>query len=118
MSIIALMGSYLAAAIGMATPLTFAGLGESVSEKSGVLNIGVEGIMLTGAFSSFIITYKTGSLFLGVLAGMLGGVIIGLIHAVLSIKCKANQTIVGLALNFFCYRNYKLSIFDGIWPKL
>lgn len=100
MSIVALMGSYLAAAIGMATPLTFAGLGESVSEKSGVLNIGIEGIMLTGAFSSFITTYKTGSLFLGVLAGMLGGVIISLIHAVLSIKCRANQTIVGLALNF------------------
>lgn len=100
MNIIALIASYLAAAIQMATPLAFAGLGESVSEKAGVLNIGIEGIMLTGAFSSFITTYKTGSLFLGILAGMLGGLVISMLHAVLSIKCKANQTIVGLALNF------------------
>ncbi|SDK10893.1 simple sugar transport system permease protein [Natronincola ferrireducens] len=92
--------AYLAAAIKMAIPITLAGLGESISEKSGVLNIGIEGIMLGGAFGSFIIAYFTDNLFLGVLAGILSGIIVSLIHAVISIKCKADQTIVGLALNF------------------
>lgn len=95
-----IMTSYLATAVNMATPLVLAGLGETISEKSGILNISVEANLLAGAFAGFIVAFLTKSLFLGVLAGMAGGVIVSMIHAVLSIKCKANQTIVGLALNF------------------
>lgn len=96
----AIMTSYLAAAVKMATPLVLAGLGETISEKSGILNISVEANLLAGAFAGFIVAFFTDNLLLGVLAGMAGGVIVSMIHAVLSIKCKVNQTIVGLALNF------------------
>lgn len=97
---IALITMFLIASVRMATPLILAGLGEAVSEKAGILNIGVEAIMLSGAFFSFIVAFFTGNLFLGLLAGILGGIFVSMIHAVLSIHCKANQTIAGLALNF------------------
>jgi len=84
----------------MATPLILAGLGEAISEKAGIINIGVEGIMLSGAFFSFIVSFFTGNLLFGLLAGIAGGIMVSMIHAVLSIHCQANQTIVGLALNF------------------
>lgn len=90
----------LAASIRMATPLTLAGLGETFSEKSGILNIGLEGIMLSGAFFSFISAYYTQSLLVGVLCGCLGGILISMIHGFVSIKFNMDQTISGLALNF------------------
>lgn len=90
----------IATALRIATPLALAGLGETISEKSGILNIGLEGIMLTGAFFSFITTFATDNLILGVLAGIAAGIILSLVHGVLSIECKADQTIVGLAINF------------------
>lgn len=98
--LIATLTTFLAATIRMATPLTLAGLGETISEKSGVINIGVEAIMLSGAFFSFLTVFATGNHFLGLLAGMAGGAAVSMVHAVVSLRCKANQTIVGLALNF------------------
>lgn len=95
------LSSFLTAAVRQAIPLTLAGLGVACSEKSGVLNIGEEGIMLNGAFVGFIIAFYTGNLFLGIIGGAIGGVLIALIHAFLCIKCRANQTVVGLSLNFF-----------------
>jgi len=92
--------AFLAASLRMATPLALAGIGEAISEKSGVLNIGLEAIMLMGAFCGFIVTFFSGSLILGLFAGMAGGVTISMIHAFFSISVKVNQTIVGLALNF------------------
>lgn len=91
----------LAACIRMAAPLTIAGLGEALSERAGILNLGLEAIMLCGAFASFITTFFTDSLALGILAGILAGAVIAMIHALLCIRFRANQTIVGLALNFF-----------------
>jgi general nucleoside transport system permease protein len=99
-TLIATLTTFLAATIRMATPIALAGLGETISEKSGVINIGVEAIMLSGAFFSFITVFSTGSFALGLLAGMAGGAVVSMIHAVVSLRCKANQTIVGLALNF------------------
>jgi simple sugar transport system permease protein len=95
------ISAFLAAAVRMAIPLTLAGLGETVSERSGIINIGVEAIMLCGAFFSFLTVYMTGNFTLGLMAGMAGGVAMSLIHALLSLKCRADQTIAGLALNFF-----------------
>ena len=89
----------LASGVRMAMPLLYAGLGELISERSGVLNIGMEGVMLCGAFFSFAGAYYTGSLALGVLIGMLGGAAISLIHGVICVKGKQNQTVSGLALN-------------------
>lgn len=99
-SAITLLTTYLAASVRMAVPLTLAGLGEAVSEKSGVINIGLEAIMLLGAFCSFIVTFYTKNLILGLAAGALGGAAVSMLHAVLSIYCRVNQTISGLALNF------------------
>jgi simple sugar transport system permease protein len=92
--------AFLAAAVRMAIPLTLAGLGETVSERSGIINIGVEAIMLSGAFFSFLTVFTTGNIFLGIAAGIAGGAAISVIHGVLSLKCRADQTITGLALNF------------------
>jgi general nucleoside transport system permease protein len=93
--------TFAAAAVRMATPLALAGLGEAYSERSGLLNIGLEAIMLSGAFCGFIVANITQNLVLGIMAGMLGGLAISLIHALLSVSCRADQTIAGLALNFF-----------------
>lgn len=89
----------LASGVRMAMPLLYGGLGEMISERSGVLNIGMEGVMLCGAFFSFAGAYYTGSLALGVLLGMLGGALISLIHGLLCVRGKQNQTVSGLALN-------------------
>jgi simple sugar transport system permease protein len=97
---LAAISAFLAATVRMAVPLALAGLGETVSEKSGVINIGVEAIMLCGAFFSFIVVFATKSFALGVLAGIAGGMAVSLIHGFLSLKCRADQTIAGLALNF------------------
>ena len=93
--------TFASATLRMATPLALSGLGEAYSERSGILNIGLEAIMLSGAFSGFIVANITGNLALGILAGVMGGLAISLIHAFLSVSCRADQTIAGLALNFF-----------------
>ena len=98
-SIVALI-ALLASSIRIATPLALAGMGETVSEKAGILNIGLEGMMLMGAFTGFLTTFFTDNILLGALAGILTGIAFSLLHAVLSIEFKADQTIVGLALNF------------------
>lgn len=84
-----------------ATPLVLAGLGELVTEKSGVLNLGVEGMMLVGAVAGFIGALESGNLYLGLLVAMVMGIVIALIHAVLTISFAANQVATGLALTIF-----------------
>jgi simple sugar transport system permease protein len=87
--------------IAAATPLLFAALGELITEKSGVLNLGVEGMMLLGAVSSFATAIATGSAILAIIVGALGGVLISLVFAVLSLSLLANQVAAGLALTIF-----------------
>lgn len=84
-----------------ATPLILAALGELVTEKSGVLNLGVEGMMLIGAVAGFIVTVVTGNIYLGLLIALVSGIAIALIHAVLTITIGANQVATGLALTIF-----------------
>ena len=98
--LIGILTALLVASVRMATPLTLAGLGETFSEKSGILNIGLEGIMLSGAFFSFISAYYSQSILLGLIGGCLGGVFISMIHGYLSVRLNVDQTIAGLALNF------------------
>lgn len=87
------------ATIRSATPLIFAALGGNFSERSGVVNIGLEGIMTVGAFSAVFFSYKTGSPWIGMLGAMFFGGLFGWLLAFLSIKFKANQVIVGTAIN-------------------
>ncbi|MBU6484699.1 MAG: ABC transporter permease [Betaproteobacteria bacterium] len=105
------------------TPLVFAALGELVVEKAGVLNLGVEGMMLTGAVASFIVTADTHSPWLGVGAGALGGAALSLVFAVLALTLLANQVATGLALSLFGVglsafvgRGYISVVIEGIKP--
>ena len=91
----------LLATIGAGTPLVFAALGELVAEKSGVLNLGVEGMMLVGAISGFIAAAATGSIVVAIICGVLAGAAMALIFAVLTLTFLANQVATGLALTIF-----------------
>jgi simple sugar transport system permease protein len=93
------------------TPLVFAALGELVTEKSGVLNLGVEGMMLVGAVTAFAVAATTSSPWLGVAAGMIAGALVSLIFAGLTLTLMANQVASGLALSLF---GLGLSAFAGL----
>ncbi len=101
----------LVATVAAGTPLVYAALGELIVEKSGVLNLGVEGMMLVGAISGFITMAKTGSILLAVSCGMLAGALMALIFAILTLTLMANQVASGLALTIF---GTGLSAFMGI----
>jgi simple sugar transport system permease protein len=83
------------------TPLVYAALGELVVELAGVLNMGVEGMMVIGAISAFAVTMATGSLTLGVIVAIAAAMVLSLLFAVLAISFRANQVAVGLALTIF-----------------
>ncbi|HZD24746.1 MAG TPA: ABC transporter permease, partial [Alphaproteobacteria bacterium] len=87
--------------ITAATPLLFAATGELVTEKSGVLNLGVEGMMLVGAVTAFAVSSSSGSSTLGILAAAAAGMATALIFAVLTLTLHASQVATGLALTIF-----------------
>jgi len=91
----------LAAGIRLATPYLFASLGETFGQKSGVLNLGVEGIMLLGAFAAFYTTFITENPWLGLLAAIIVGGIMGLAVAVINVTLKAEQGISGIGVYLF-----------------
>jgi general nucleoside transport system permease protein len=90
----------LAAALRYATPLTFAALGGVTSERAGVVNIGLEGMMLTGAFFGAWGADVTSSWLGGILIGLTAGGVMGLLHAVFSVTLRADQIVSGTAINF------------------
>lgn len=92
---------FVASSIRVAIPLALAGLGGVFSERSGVINIGLEGMMLTGAFTAVAVTNFAQNPWVGVLAAILVGILLGLIHAVTCITFKANQIVSGVAINLF-----------------
>ena len=95
------MEPFLISMIIAATPFLFAGMGELVTERSGVLNLGVEGMMLMGAVIAFATAYSTGSSVLAILAGAGAGAAMALIFSIVSISLLANQAATGLALTIF-----------------
>ncbi len=101
----------LVGAIRAGTPLVFAALGELVTEKSGVLNLGVEGMMLVGAVVGFMATVTTGNVYIGILAAVLAGMLMSLVFGVLTLSLMTNQVATGLALTIF---GVGLSAFLGI----
>ena len=110
------LATLVALTLAAGTPLVFAALGELVTEKSGVLNLGVEGMMLVGAVASFIVAASTQSPWLGVLAGTAAGAALSLVFGVLTLSLMANQVVSGLALSLF---GVGLSAFVGkSWVSL
>lgn len=87
-----------ASAVVAGTPILLAALGEIVAERAGVMNLGVEGMMLFGAVTGFWVGVETGSLPLALVAGGVGGAALALVHAVLAITLRVNQTVSGLSL--------------------
>ncbi|MTI12238.1 ABC transporter permease [Sansalvadorimonas verongulae] len=96
-----LITNVLFAMIRSGTPLLLVALGEVVCEKSGVLNLGQEGMMLMGAVTGFIVSVSTGNLLLGVIAGMMAGVAMSLLFGSLALGLRTNQVATGLALTIF-----------------
>jgi simple sugar transport system permease protein len=93
--------SILAAAVRSGTPVLYSVAGEMLTERSGVMNLGLEGIMLIGAFAGFSVTQGTGSPALGLAASFLSGALVTVIHAFLCVTVGANQVVSGLALSLF-----------------
>src|ERR671915_588409 len=90
---------FLASTIRQATPLLLAATGGLYSERAGIINIALEGLMLAGAFTAAAVTHYTGSIWLGLLSGVLAGVAVAAIHAVACIEFKADQVVSGTAIN-------------------
>jgi simple sugar transport system permease protein len=93
--------SMLATSVVAATPLLLAALGELVVERSGVLNLGIEGIMLTGALAAVAMTLATGAVAVGVLSAVAAGILLGLLFSLLTVTIRADHVVAGLALVLF-----------------
>lgn len=98
---IGFLTAFLTATVRMAIPLVYAGLGEVFLERAGILNIGLEGVMLSGAFFSFAGAVFFGGIPAGIICGILGGILVSGIHGFLSVYLKKDQSVSGIALNMF-----------------
>lgn len=106
-----LSASFWAAVVRIASPLIFATMGELICERAGVLNLGIEGIMVIGAFAGWMTVYSGGGLWMGVLIAMCAGMIFGLLHGTLTVPFGLSQHVVGLGITllatssaYFAYR--------------
>ena len=98
---IAFISGLIGATMRMATPIIFATLGEILTERAGVLNLGIEGIMLMGAMTGFLFTFSTGSIWFGVFAAACVGMLLGLLMAMLSVNLGLSQHVSGLGITLF-----------------
>ncbi len=103
----------LASGIRLATPYLYAAIGETFGQRSGVLNLGVEGQMLLGAFAAFYVAFTTGNLWLGILAAMIVGALMGLAMAFVTVNLRAEQGISGIGFYLF-----GLGMSDLLFQKL
>jgi general nucleoside transport system permease protein len=116
-NVLALIGAMLT----IATPLVWAGIGEVIVERTGILNLGIEGTMYLGAFVGFLTAYRTGSPWLGLVAAIASGVLAGLMMAVLTVTLGLNQHVSGLGLTLLfiasCEFTFRL-LYAGQRPTL
>ncbi len=109
----AVLVAVVASAIRLAVPLLLASLGETFGQRSGVLNLGVDGMMLLGAFSGYYVVLKTGDVWIGLLAGAIVGLVLGLASALIAVTLKAEQGISGIGVYLF-----GLGMSDLLFQKL
>jgi ABC-type uncharacterized transport system permease subunit len=124
----AFLTTLLFGAVTAGVPLLLAGLGEQISEKAGVLNIGIEGMMLFGAYAGFVAAYYSGSFTLGFIAGGIGGALVASLVVLLCIRFGLNQIVIGIAvtlgmegltalLHYFQFsRTYPRLDLAPVWP--
>lgn len=98
----ALITGFLAASLRLAVPIGYAALGGVIAERSGVYNVGLEGMMLSGAFGAAVGAYATGSPVGGLFVGVVSGVLAGFVLAILAVSFKVNQLVAGIAVNLVC----------------
>jgi simple sugar transport system permease protein len=110
---VAVLVAVVASAIRLAVPLLLASLGETFGQRSGVLNLGVDGIMLLGAFAGYYAVLKTGNVWLGLLAGAIVGLFLGLASSFIAVTLKAEQGISGIGVYLF-----GLGMSDLLFQKL
>lgn len=103
----------IASGIRLATPFLLASLGEALGQRSGVLNLGVDGVMLLGAFGSYYTVLRTGNLFYGVMVGIILGLLMGLFYAFITINLRAEQGVSGIGIYLF-----GLGMSDLLFQKL
>lgn len=110
----------LLSSIRMATPILIVALAELYSEKAGLVNIGLDGIMAFGALIGFLVSYKTGNPYLGIVAGAVGGIFINMIYAFCVIHLCAEQIVYGMAINIFAtaIASFIYKIYFGINSSL
>jgi simple sugar transport system permease protein len=106
--------AWVAATIALATPVLFAALGETVAERTGTIDVGLEGMMLVGAFFGFLVSWQTGSPWLAVGAGLFAGAVLAALMAVLSIEARADQIVAGIGLNILAF-GVTSFVFDQIF---
>ena len=106
-----ILTSILTRTVVAGTPLLLGTMGEVICERAGILNLGIEGMMSLGAVTGFIVTFTTGNPWLGMIAAILAGALISLIHAFVTVSLRANQVVSGLALTML---GLGLS---GLWGK-
>ena len=99
----ALIAAVIASTLRSTAPILLAALGESYVERAGLLNLGIEGMMVAGAFSSFLVGLRMDNLWLGFLSASLVGILLGLIFGLMTITLKVNQIVVGLGLTIFSH---------------
>jgi simple sugar transport system permease protein len=115
--------SLVITAVGLTTPILFAAMGELMAERSGVINIGLEGMMLNGAFFAFWAAYALHSLLVGALAGLAAGAVLGAIMAALTVSGRADQIVVGIGIYILAagattFANEQLFISGGNQPTV
>ena len=95
------IGERILSTVRMATPILLVALAELYSERAGLVNIGLDGIMSFGALTGFMVCFLTGSPFLGIVAGACGGILVNMIYAYCTISLCAEQIVYGMAINIF-----------------
>ncbi|WP_330671478.1 ABC transporter permease [Anaeromicrobium sp.] len=116
MDVLSIIGFLLGSTLMYATPLILVAMGALYSEKSGIINIGLEGMMYFGAFAAAAIAYFNGNAWIALLGAGLGGAFFGLIHGFVCIKNYGNQVVSGIAINFLapgCALYISMMLFDG-----